>query len=79
MAELKDILAIREWLETQEDGMWPLSHKAAIIRSCDPFGLAADFRDKDGTIYEYFNGELQYITRGESRTYVGEGNWPRNI
>lgn len=79
MAESKDILAIREWLETQEDGMWPLSHKAAIIRSWDPFGLAADFRDKDGTIYEYFNGELQYITRGESRTYVGEGNWPRNI
>ena len=74
MAESKDILAIREWSETQQDGKWSLSHKAAIIRSCDPFGLVVDYKDKEGTIYEYFNGELQYITRGESRTYVGEDN-----
>ena len=74
MAESKDILAIREWLKTQEDGTWSLSHKAAIIRSSDPFGLVADYKDKKGTIYEYFNGELKYITRGESSTYVGEDN-----
>ena len=74
MAESKDILAIREWLKTQEDGTWSLSHKAAIIRSSDPFGLVADYKDKKGIIYEYLNGELQYITRGESRTYVGEDN-----
>jgi len=74
MAESKDILAIREWLETQEDGKWSLSHKAAIIRSCDPFGLIADYKDKEGTIYEYLNGELQYVTRGKTRTYVGKDN-----
>lgn len=56
MAESKDILAIREWSETQEDGIWSLSHKAAIIRSCEPFGLVADYKNKEGTIYEYFNG-----------------------
>ena len=74
MEESKDILAIREWLETQEEGEWSLSHKAAIIRSSDPFGLIADYKDKEGTIYEYLNGELQYITRGETRTRVGEDN-----
>ena len=74
MVESEDILAIREWLKTQEDGEWSLSHKAAIIRSSHPFGLIADYKDKEGTIYEYLNGELQYITRGGSRTGVGEDN-----
>ena len=74
MEESKDILAIREWLETQEEGEWSLSHKAAIIRSSDPFGLIADYKDKEGTIYEYLNGELQYVTIGETRTGVGEDN-----
>ena len=74
MEESEDILAIREWLKTQEDGDWSLSHKAAIIRSSEPFGLVADYKDKEGIIYEYLNGELQYITRGETRTGVGEDN-----
>ena len=54
--ESTDILQIREWLITQESDKYSLSHKAAIIRSCDPFGLMADYKDKDGTIYEYFDG-----------------------
>ena len=68
--ESTDILQIREWLATQESEGYSLSHKAAIIRSCDPFGLIADFKDNDGTIYEYFNGELHAINKGGSRIQV---------
>ena len=50
MNESEDILQIREWLETQEEGRFSLSHKAALIRSCDPFGLIADYKDENGTI-----------------------------
>ena len=67
MTESEDVLKIREWLTTQEDGKFSLTHKAALIRSCDPFGLIADYKDEDGTIYEYFNGELQYICKGGVR------------
>ena len=69
--ESTDILQIREWLKTQEADGFSLSHKAALIRSCEPFGLIADYKDKDGTIYEYFNGELQYINTGDTRISVG--------
>jgi len=68
--EGQDILQIREWLETQEDGKYSLTHKAALIRSCDPFGLMADYKDEDGNIYEYFNGELQYVTKNNTRIQV---------
>ena len=68
--EGQDILQIREWLETQEDGKYSLTHKAALIRSCHPFGLCADYKDEDGNIYEYFNGELQYITKNNTRIQV---------
>ena len=68
--ESTDILQIREWLTTQENDKYSLSHKAAIIRSCDPFGLMADYKDTDGTIYEYFNGQLEAITKGGSRIRV---------
>ena len=67
MTESEDVLKIREWLTTQEDGKFSLTHKAALIRSCDPFGLIADYKDEDGTIYEYFNGELRYICKGGVR------------
>ena len=68
--ESTDILQIREWLKTQEADGFSLSHKAALIRSCEPFGLIADYKDNNGTIYEYFNGELQYISRGNTRIRV---------
>jgi len=68
--EGQDILQIRDWLETQEDGKYSLTHKAALIRSCDPFGLMADYKDEDGNIYEYFNGELQYVTKNNTRIQV---------
>lgn len=70
MTESEDVLQIREWLTTQEDGKYSSTHKAALIRSCDPFGLIADYKDEDGTIYEYFNGELQYISIGSTRIRV---------
>ena len=68
--ESTDILQIREWLATQESEGYSLSHKAALIRSCEPFGLIADYKDNNGTIYEYFNGELQYISTGSTRIRV---------
>lgn len=68
--EGQDILLIKEWLETQEVDGYSLSHKAALIRSCEPFGLMADFKDEEETIYEYFNGELHAINKGGSRIQV---------
>ena len=67
MKESKDILEIRNWLELQEVDGYSTSHKAAIIRSCDPFGLFQDYRAKDGTIYEYFNGKLATVIKGETQ------------
>ena len=52
MTESKDILEIRNWLETQEVDGYYISQKSAIIRSCHPFGLFADYKAEDGTIYE---------------------------
>jgi len=72
--ESTDILQIREWLITQESDKYSLSHKAAIIRSCDPFGLMADYKDKDGTVYEYFDGKLAAINKGGSRIQVDTDN-----
>ena len=75
MNESEDILQIREWLETQEEGRFSLSHKAALIRSCDPFGLIADYKDENGTIYGYFNGELQQINKGDSSIRLDWNYW----
>jgi hypothetical protein len=72
--ENTDILQIREWLKTQESERYSLSHKAAIIRSCDPFGLMANYKDENGTIYEYFDGKLAAINKGENRVQVDENN-----
>lgn len=72
--ESTDILQIREWLKTQENDRYSLSHKAALIRSCDPFGLMADYKDTDGTIYEYFDGRLAAINKSGSRILVDENN-----
>ena len=41
-------------------------HKAALIASSDPFGLFADYKAPDGTIYGYMNGELQTINAPET-------------
>lgn len=72
--ESTDILQIREWLMSQEANGYSLSHKAAIIRSCDPFGLMADYKDENGTIYEYFDGQLAAIDKGGSRIQVDSDN-----
>lgn len=66
MIESEDILQIRMWLKTQEVEGYYLSHKSAIIGSTDPFGLIADYKAEDGTIYEYFNGELAVVTKGDT-------------
>ena len=55
------IQTTRDWLETQEEGNYSKSHKAAIIRSSDPFGLFATYIDKAGVVYEYTNGKLESI------------------
>ena len=70
MTESKDILEIRNWLELQEVDGYYISQKSAIIRSCHPFGLFADYKAEDGTIYEYFNGELVYVTKGDTKIRV---------
>lgn len=60
---------VREWLDTQQVEKYIYrSHKAALIASSDPFGLFADFISKDGTVYGYFNGELQTIDAPETKT-----------
>lgn len=51
----------RDWLETQEENGNSKSHKAAIIRSSDPFGLFATYIDEMGVRYEYTNGKLESI------------------
>jgi len=55
------IQTTRDWLETQEENGNSKSHKAAIIRSSDPFGLFATYIDKMGVVYEYTNGKLESI------------------
>ena len=55
------------WLKTQEIRKFTYrSHKAALIASSDPFGLFADYKAPDGTIYGYMNGELQTINAPET-------------
>jgi hypothetical protein len=55
------IQTTRDWLETQEENGNSKSHKAAIIRSSDPFGLFATYIDEMGVRYEYTNGKLESI------------------
>ena len=70
MIESEDILQIRMWLKTQEVNGYYLSQKSAIIRSCDPFGLFAEYKAEDGTIYGYFNGKLATVTKGNTEIRV---------
>jgi hypothetical protein len=51
----------RDWLKSQEEDGYSKSHKAAIIRSSDPFGLFATYIDEMGVRYEYTNGKLESI------------------
>jgi hypothetical protein len=51
----------RDWLETQEKDGYSKSHKAAIIRSSDPFGLFATYIDEMGVVYEYTNGKIESV------------------
>lgn len=74
MKESKDIQQIRDWLELQEVDGYSTSHKSAIIRSCEPFGLFQDYKAEDGTTYEYFNGKLTTVTRGKTQIRLDNSN-----
>lgn len=68
MKESNEVSKIKEWLETQEEDGYSISHKSAMIRSLDPFGLIADYKDENGIIYGYFNGELQTVCKNNTYT-----------
>ncbi len=60
----------KDWLKTQEDGIYMKSHKAAIIRSSDPFGLFGSYKDASGVEYNYINGKIESIDyEGETVRY----------
>ena len=61
----------RDWLNNQEENGHPNSHKAAIIRSSDPFGLFATYIDEMGVRYEYTNGKIESVYyNGKSVDYT---------
>ena len=61
----------RDWLNTQEEDGYSKSHKAAIIRSSDPFGLFATYKDEMGVVYEYTNGKIESVHfNGKSVDYT---------
>ena len=62
--ESQDVLSIRAWLEDQKVDGFYRSHKAALIRSCEPFGLMAEYKDEGGIEYHYLDGQLQAIVKG---------------
>jgi len=46
------------------------SHKAAIIRSSDPFGLFGSYKDASGVEYNYINGKIESVDyEGETVRY----------
>ena len=59
--ESETIQETRDWLNSQENGIYSKSHKAAIIRSCEPFGLFATYIDKAGVEYFYINGKIDSV------------------
>lgn len=59
--ESETIQETKDWLKTQEEGNYSKSHKAAIIRSCDPFGLFTTYIDKAGVEYFYTNGKIESV------------------
>jgi hypothetical protein len=63
------IQTTRDWLETQEENGNSKSHKAAIIRSSDPFGLFATYIDEMGVRYEYTNGKLESVHYNGNSVY----------
>ena len=65
------IQEIRDWLNNQEENGYSNSHKAAIIRSSDPFGLFATYIDEMGVRYEYTNGKIESVYyNGKSVDYT---------
>ena len=67
---MASIQETRDWLKTQEDGIYMKSHKAAIIRSSDPFGLFGTYKDATGVEYHYINGKIESIDyEGETVRY----------
>ena len=59
--ESETIQETRDWLNSQENGIYSNSHKAAKIRSCEPFGLFATYIDKAGVEYFYINGKIDSV------------------
>ena len=70
--ESEFIQETRAWLKTQEENGYSKSHKAAIIRSSDPFGLFfATYKDEMGVVYEYTNGKIESVHyNGKSVDYT---------
>ena len=61
----------KDWLKTQENDIYSKSHKAAIIRSSDPFGLFATYIDEMVVVYEYTNGKIESVHyNGKSVDYT---------
>lgn len=60
-------LQVKAWLDTQLYENYYLSHKAAIIASCDPFGLFGDYKDANGNTYLYINGELAGVEKSNTK------------
>ncbi len=58
---MENLEEVRDWLKTQEEDGYSKSHKSALIRSSDPFGLFACYKDDSGVEYWYLNGKLDSV------------------
>lgn len=58
---------VKGWLDSQYLDGYYSSHKAAIIASCEPFGLFADYIDGTGNTYTYLNGKLAGVDKGYTK------------
>ena len=58
---MENLEEVRDWLKTQEEDGYSKSHKSALLRSTDPFGLFACYKDDSGVEYWYLNGKLDSV------------------
>ena len=59
---MENLEEVRDWLKTQEvERDIYKSHKSALLRSTDPFGLFACYKDDSGVEYWYLNGKLDSV------------------
>ena len=68
---MRTFAEINNWLDSQQIGTYKYkSRKAALIRSCDPFGLFASYPLPDGGAEHYFNGTLDHISTKEEEELI---------